>query len=140
MRMSLRMSLKSPIPRFPAVFGGIEASGFGGGLGGPGGTAEISRGQDRLGGRRPRYCGRKRRVLKGRRKHREPGCRRPAGAGSIRDLVSGGGAGRLPPANFLGAFSASPNPLARPINSTENSAEPIPIFRLALNRNHVVEK
>ncbi len=40
---------------FPAVFGGIEASVFGGGLGSPGGTAEISRGQDRLGGRRPRY-------------------------------------------------------------------------------------
>ena len=102
-----------PVP--PAVFGGIEASGFGGGLGGPGGTAEISRGQDRLGGRRPRYCGRK---------HRGLGFRRPAGAGSTRDLVSGGGAGGLPPANFLGAFSASPNPLARPSNSTENSGLP----------------
>ena len=53
-----------------------------------------------------------------------PGTRHRARAGSTRDLVSGGGAGGLPPANFLGAFSASPNPLARPINSTENSGEP----------------
>ncbi len=88
-------------------------------------TMEISRGQGRLGGRRPRYCGRKRCVLKGRRKHREPGCRRPAGAAATRNLVSGGGADGLPPANFLGAFSASPNPLTRPINSTENSEEPL---------------
>jgi hypothetical protein len=50
----------------------------------------------------------------------------------------------LPPANFLGAFSASPNPLARLINATENSEEPlfliIIVDRSGLSRNDVVEK
>jgi hypothetical protein len=109
---------------FHAVFGGTDHALGEDSVESPGGTAEISRGQDRPAVAAPGAGSREVCVLKGRWKGTFAGLPPPRRGGFRRGRHSGGGACGLPPANFLGSSRAIQKPIPQPPHSTGNSRGP----------------